>query len=204
VRRQRLELVAASFLMLFVELVAIRWSGAWVVHLSYFANFVLLGSFLGIGIGFLRAHKGPDLFAWSPPVIALFLGLVLAFPAQIDRTGGDLVYFGVQTNGLPVWVVLPFIFAATAVTMATIAHGVAVRFARFTPLDAYRLDILGSIAGIVTFSALAFVGMGPLAWGIVIVGLFLALERRPTLLQGVSLAAVLAIFLIGVLPSDTI
>jgi positive regulator of sigma E activity len=50
--------MAASFLMLFVELVAIRWSGAWVVHLSYFANFVLLGSFLGIGIGFLGARRG--------------------------------------------------------------------------------------------------------------------------------------------------
>ncbi|MGH2640638.1 MAG: spermidine synthase, partial [Actinomycetota bacterium] len=103
-RRQRLELVAASFLMLFVELVAIRWSGAWIVHLSYFANFVLLGSFLGIGIGFLRAHKGPDLFAWSPVVIALFLGLVSVFPAQIDRTGGDIVFFGVRQTGLPAWV----------------------------------------------------------------------------------------------------
>jgi SAM-dependent methyltransferase len=203
-KRDRVDLFLASFLMLFVELTLIRWAGAYVVYLSYFANFILLGSFLGIGIGFLRAHKGPDLFRWAPFVLAVFVGLVRAFPTTVDRTGGDLVYFGVQTNGLPVWVVLPFIFAATAVTMATIAHGVAVRFARFSPLDAYRLDILGSIAGIVTFSALAFVGMGPLAWGIVIVALFLTLERRPTLLQGVSLAAVLAIFLIGVLPSDTI
>ena len=61
-RRDRLELLLASFLMLFVELVLIRWAGAYVVYLSYFSNFVLLGSFLGIGIGFLRAKKGPDLF----------------------------------------------------------------------------------------------------------------------------------------------
>ena len=133
--------------MLFVELVAIRWSGAWIVHLSYFANFVLLGSFLGIGIGFLRAHKGPDLFAWSPVVIALFLGLVSAFPAQIDRTGGDLVFFGVRQTGLPAWVLLPLVFCATAASLATVAHGVAVRFQRFPALEAYRLDILGSILG---------------------------------------------------------
>jgi SAM-dependent methyltransferase len=204
VRRQRLELVAASFLMLFVELVAIRWSGAWVVHLSYFANFVLLGSFLGIGIGFLRAHKGPDLFAWSPVVIALFLGLVMAFPAQIDRTGGDLVYFGVRQTGLPAWILLPLVFCATAASLATVAHGVAVRFARFPPLDAYRLDILGSILGIVVFSALAFTGTGSLAWGVVIVATSIWLLGRPSLLQLVAFGALLAVLALGTFRYETI
>src|SRR5439155_16297122 len=153
--RDRLELFLASFLMLFVELVLIRWGGAYVVYLSYFANFILLGSFLGIGVGFLRAHKEPDLFRWAPVLLALFVGLVMVFPVTINRTGGDLVYFGIQEHGLPTWVMLPFIFLATAATMAAIAHGVAVRFARFDALDAYRLDILGSIAGIATFSILA-------------------------------------------------
>ena len=44
-------LVLGSALMLFLELALIRWLGANVVHLSYFSNFVLLGSFLGIGLG---------------------------------------------------------------------------------------------------------------------------------------------------------
>ena len=43
--------------MLFVELALIRWTGSNVVHLSYFSNFVLLGSFLGIGVGFLRGRR---------------------------------------------------------------------------------------------------------------------------------------------------
>jgi len=190
--------------MLFVELVAIRWSGAWIVHLSYFANFVLLGSFLGIGIGFFRAHKGPDLFAWSPLVIALFLGLVSAFPAQIDRTGGDLVYFGVRQTGLPAWVLLPLVFCATAASLATVAHGVAVRFARFAPLEAYRLDILGSILGIVVFSALAFTGTGSLAWGVIIVATSLWLLPTPSLIQWVALAALLAVLALGTFRYETI
>ncbi|MCD6022574.1 MAG: spermidine synthase [Actinomycetia bacterium] len=203
-RRQRLELVAASFLMLFVELVAIRWSGAWVVHLSYFANFVLLGSFLGIGIGFLRAHKGPDLFAWSPVVIALFLGLVAAFPAQIDRTGGDLVFFGVRQTGLPAWVLLPLVFCATAASLATVAHGVAVRFQRFPPLEAYRLDILGSILGIVAFSVLAFTGTGSIGWGVVIVATSLWLLGKPSPLQLVALVSLLAVLALGTFSDETI
>jgi len=47
----RIRLVQASALMLFLELSLIRLVGAYVLHLSYFSNFVLLGSFLGIGIG---------------------------------------------------------------------------------------------------------------------------------------------------------
>jgi hypothetical protein len=197
-RRDRWELFLGSFLMLFVELALIRWAGAWVVYLSYFANFVLLGSFLGIGLGFLRARKGPDLFRAAPILLALMLALLVAFPSRIDRTGGDLVYFGVQQRGLPVWVVLPFVFLATALTMASIAHGVATRFARFEALEAYRLDILGSIAGTVTFAALALAGIGPIGWGVVIVGLFVALLRpAPTLVQGTALVAMLAVFTIG-------
>lgn len=190
--------------MLFVELVAIRWAGAWIVHLSYFANFVLLGSFLGIGIGFLRARKGPDLFAWFPVVIALFLGLVMAFPAQIDRTGGDVVFFGVRQTGLPAWVLLPLVFVATAACLATVAHGVAVRFARFPALEAYRLDIVGSILGVVAFSALAFAGAGSVAWGVVIVGISYVVIRRPSLLQVASFVALLAILALGTFRYETI
>ena len=65
-RNDKVQLFLASFLMLFVELVLIRWAGAYIVYLSYFSNFVLLGSFLGIGLGFLRSRKGPDLFMWAP------------------------------------------------------------------------------------------------------------------------------------------
>jgi spermine/spermidine synthase len=202
--RDRIQLFLASFLMLFVELVLIRWAGAYVVYLSYFANFILLGSFLGIGIGFLRAKRGPDLFRYSPVALALFTGLVVAFPATIDRTGSDLVYFGVQVHGLPVWVMLPFVFIATALTMTTVAHGVAVRFTKFSALEAYRLDILGSIAGIVTFSILGLAGLGPISWGIVIAGLFLALLLRPSLLQVTAVVALVSVFAIGALRGNTI
>ena len=55
-----------SALMLFLELALIRWLGANVVHLSYFSNFVLLGSFLGIGLGFLIARRSWSLLPWTP------------------------------------------------------------------------------------------------------------------------------------------
>jgi hypothetical protein len=197
-RNDRFQLIAASFLMLFTELVLIRWAGAYVVYLSYFSNFVLLGSFLGIGLGFLRAHKAPDLFKWAPFCLVVFLAIIKVFPVQIDRTGGDLIYFGaLQTRGLPIWVMLPFIFVAVAGIMTMIAYGVAQRFRKFPALEAYRLDILGSLAGIVAFSALAYLRVPPVGWFVVIGALILALTWSPRAVDVVAVVALVAVAFVG-------
>ena len=80
-------LVAASFLMLFLELALIRWLGSNVVHLSYFSNFVLLGSFLGIGLGFLRCTKTSVLPFYSPVVLAAFVLFIATNPVCCRKPG---------------------------------------------------------------------------------------------------------------------
>src|SRR5438094_10073003 len=85
----RLRLVLLSFLMLFVELALIRWTGANNVHLAYLTYFVLLASFLGIGLGALRADRGPELFPWAPVALALLVGFVLSFPAALTTLEGS-------------------------------------------------------------------------------------------------------------------
>ena len=166
-------LVLLSFLMLFVELALIRWAGENVIYLSYFSNFVLLGSFLGIGVGFLRARARTDLFPWSIVLLTFLIGFVLLFPVTINRSGNELIYFGTVPGGLPMWIMLPIIFLAVAVVMAAIAQGVARAFAAFEALEAYRLDILGSLAGIVAFSLLSFTGAPPVVWGTIVAIAFL-------------------------------
>jgi SAM-dependent methyltransferase len=184
-----------SFLMLFVELALIRWLGSNVVYLSYFSNFVLLGSFLGIGLGFLGAGTRRETFSWAPLALLLLVGFVFVFPVKIDRSGSALIYFGEFTaTGLPTWVTLPVIFMAVAATMAMIADGVARSFARFEPLEAYRLDILGSIAGIVAFSISSFTHAPPVAWGVIVAALFaVLLSRRVLGLRALALVALVAI-----------
>src|SRR5579884_3746751 len=87
-------LVLLSFLMLFVELVLIRWLGSNILYLSYFSNFVLLGSFLGIGLGFLRAKSEPNLFPWASVLLAVLVAFVEVFPVQINRGSAQIIYFG--------------------------------------------------------------------------------------------------------------
>ena len=188
-----LQLFVLSFLMLFVELALIRWSGALVIYLSYFSNFVLLGSFLGIGIGFLRARARVNLFPWAPVALALLILFVRAFPVQVNRSGDQLLFFGYGTfhaSGPPTWVTLPVVFLAVAAVMAMIGEGVARTFIRFRPLDAYRLDIAGSIAGIAVFSLLSFLDAEPVVWALIVAAVMLLLfGRRTGLLQIIAVVA---------------
>jgi hypothetical protein len=191
---QKGRLFVLSFLMLFTELALIRWTGSNVIYLSYFSNFVLLGSFLGIGIGFLRGRTQPYLFPWAIVLLAFFVGFVLGFPVTIQRASEeDMLFFGVGTQGLPVWVALPIVFLTVATIMASIAQGVARLFASFEPLEAYRLDILGSLAGIAAFSLLSFLWAPPVVWGAIAAIAFLSVCDRPVrLVQFAGAAALVA------------
>jgi len=185
----RVRLLSLSFLMLFVELALIRWTGSNIIYLSYFSNFVLLGSFLGIGIGFLRSRSPVRMFRFAPLALALLVFLVLRFPVSVDRTGSQLIFFGeFKRTGFPIWLTLPVVFVCSAAVMALIAEEVGRAFAKFEPLTAYRLDILGSILGITTFSLLSFLQLPPIAWGVVVAGAFLLLLPRP-----VGVGAILAL-----------
>jgi Spermine/spermidine synthase domain len=175
----RAQLVVRSFLMLFLELALIRWSGSNVLYLSHFSNFVLLGSFLGIGLGFLRAGARRDLSAWAPVAVAVLVAFVWFSPLEIDLKGsGNFIFIGgdPELSGAPREVVLPVIFVLVAATMAVVGEGVARAFSRFEPLEAYKLDLLGSVLGIIGFAGMSFLRVPPLGWGLVVAAVFVAIS----------------------------
>ncbi len=114
----RWRLMAASAQALFVQLALIRWAGANLVHLSYFSNLILLASFLGIGLGFLRSGRARDLGKYTPIGLLLLVAFIMMFPARIEGSSSDLIFFTeVNPTGLPTWVSLPLVFIVVAVTM---------------------------------------------------------------------------------------
>ena len=127
--------------MLFVELALIRWLGANVVHLSYFSNFVLLGSFLGIGCGFLISNKKWSIWPVSLPLLAALVVAVREFPVTIERQGSDVIYFtALHVSGPPAWQALPVVFVLVAIILAGPAELVGRCFGQLAPLTAYRND----------------------------------------------------------------
>ncbi|WP_370865576.1 spermidine synthase [Nocardioides agariphilus] len=189
-------LVLGSALMLFLELALIRWLGSNIVHLSYFSNFVLLGSFLGIGVGFLVSRRSWSLIPLAPALLALLVLGVRLFPVSLDRTGSEVIYFtSLTATGPPAWLVLPLVFAVVALVIAGPAEIVGRCFADLSPLTAYRWDLVGSLAGISLFTVLSFMWAPPVVWGVIVAVAFLLLV--PHLKRVLAIAA--GVVLVGTL-----
>ena len=187
--------------MLFLELALIRWLGANVVHLSYFSNFVLLGSFLGIGAGFLISRKSWSIWPASLPLLTALVVAVLTFPVTIQRSGSDVIYFtSLEVDGPPAWVALPVVFVLVAVILAGPAELVGRCFGRLPPLSAYRYDLIGSLLGIAAFTALSFLRTPSVAWGAIACLLYVVLAHgKVWRLVGVAFSVVV----VGMLLMET-
>jgi SAM-dependent methyltransferase len=198
----RLRLVVASALMLFVQLALIRWAGANLVHLSYFSNLILLASFLGIGLGFLRARKPRDLGRYAPVAILVLIAFIFFFPARIEGSSSELIFFTeVRPTGLPTWVTLPLVFLVVAFAMTLLGEITGRAFLEFTALDAYRWDIVGSLSGTLLFTLVAFLRSPSWIWPtVMLVALVLLYGKSLPIL---SWLAALGIIVLLVLESLT-
>ena len=191
-------LVLGSALMLFLELALIRWLGSNVVHLSYFSNFVLLGSFLGIGLGFLIARRPWSLLPWVPGILAVLVISTYLAPVTIDRAGDQIIYFtSLSTSGPPAWLVLPLIFILVAAVLAGPAEVVGRCFADLRPLTAYRWDLIGSLIGILSFTLMSFLQAPSVVWGVLVTAGFVVLlgnwQRWVALLAGLAMTSFLLV-----------
>ncbi len=64
--RPGVRLFLTTFVFLYAELLCIRWMPAHVRFVSYFTNFILLASFLGLGVGILSARRAGCASGCSP------------------------------------------------------------------------------------------------------------------------------------------
>ncbi|MEV1172228.1 spermidine synthase [Nonomuraea sp. NPDC049784] len=201
----RPRLILASAFMLFLELALIRWTGSNIVHLSYFTNFVLLGSFLGIGLGFLRVGRSRRQPYYSPVVLAVLVAVVLTFPVTVDRnTEGVLYWTSLSTTGPPAWLILPVIFGAAALVLMGPAELVGRCFPELPRLEAYRYDLIGSLSGIAAFTALSFLSAPPVFWGLIVAICYgLLLVPRPRSLY-IGLVTVPSVAVVGLLLAETL
>ena len=195
---KRTQLAFASFLMLFAELALIRWTAANNVYVTNATNFVLLASFLGIGIGFLNAKTSRDFVRWAPLALVLLVAFVLVFPVILATLSGPHPYQGLFGRpALPRPLSLTVIFVLSTAVMAGFGQAVARLFVAFEPLNAYRLDVFGSIAGIAVFTLLSFLELPPVAWGVIAAGgLVLIMGRSARWWQYAAAVAVVAMLAI--------
>src|SRR3954464_2847026 len=74
-RRLKWQMFALSFPALFLEMMVIRWVPSLVKLIAFYANLMLLSSFLGLGIGAMVAGRAKwRLFDLFPIFLALEIG----------------------------------------------------------------------------------------------------------------------------------
>jgi hypothetical protein len=197
-RRNDVRLFLTSFAILFVELLLIRWIPSNVKYIGFFSNFLLIASFLGIGLGILIGRKG---FMARISPFALFLAAVVAliFKLQLNVQvkSQDELFFGLAENSAADqnFLVLPAVVFLVVALLATLALPLGPLLKSMRPLKAYAIDIIGSLAGIAAFTVLSALGTQPVVWFLVAAILVVALElggrwRVSTLINGTILAAV--------------
>ena len=158
----------ASFLVLFLEIALIRWMPAYIRLLSYFSNFILLASFLGIGLGCLLAPARSRLFKWFPLVQAIVIAAVYFFRLEVAVPTSGSIYFTSGTAAKVVVVestmLLPLLFVIVAALFMTLAQRMGREMAQLPPLEAYTINLAGSLAGVVALGVISWLELPPTVW----------------------------------------
>src|SRR5262249_36826625 len=169
-RRSQVDLFLISFLALFQELACIRWFGSTVVFLTFFTNLVLMACFLGISVGCLAARRPRRFIETTIPLalvsMSLAFGLLWGYShfSEVMVDGGsqstpDQIYFGTEFRRrdlaafvVPLEAIAAVFFALISFLFIGIGQAMGRAFnAISNHVEAYTVNLLGSLAGIVGF-----------------------------------------------------
>jgi len=188
---------------------------AYVRLLAYFSNFILLASFLGIGLGCLlaapglpsrrsgatNASEGWRLIDWFP-------GLLLAVIVAVDRLRLEVavpstssLYFtsGTTAPVVPVesTLLLPLLFVAVAALFVAAAHRMGRAFEGRPPLTAYVSNLLGSLSGVAAFAAISWLELPPVVWfGVVAVAALAVMADGRRIVMAVNVVLLAATLIV--------
>jgi SAM-dependent methyltransferase/uncharacterized membrane protein YqaE (UPF0057 family) len=198
-----LDLALASVLGLFLEVALIRWHGTEFRACAYFKNITLLACFLGLGLGFARARRPVVTF----PVMLVLLAVQVLFMDVLSLADADRairnpisteILWGIASVTQAVHLVLFYgfftaLFVSTIVIFIPIGQLTGRLMASSTPLAAYTVNIIGSIAGVVLFGLVSYLWLPPVVWfGVTaLIGLWLCRHSRAGLVVGGCATAVM-------------
>lgn len=192
-----LRLLLASFLALYFELLLIRYLSTEVRVFAYIKNLPLIASFFGLGMGMVFG-KPPKRLCRAFPFLAAILVLLAGFATQLHITHlpfptADYFAFTTfsRTATSQILQSIEYITVVLGILMLVVAFFIVLggvlgrEFSLFAPLRGYSVNLVGSLAGIVAFTALCYVGSSPPVWlfvGLVAALPFLWNQRKVVLL----------------------
>ena len=187
------EMFALSFTALFLEMMVIRWVPS-VVHLvAYYANLMLLSSFLGLGAGAMASGRKWNLFGWFPAFLACDILMLIRDHNAVLSTNTSEAHFYALPPSLFHAFVLVRIFAMNALLFVPLGQRMGVLFNALPRLTAYAWDLAGSLSGTLCFGLFSLKLFSPVLGMAAIMAIYMAITaRRWWLLEIPVFAAVLA------------
>jgi spermidine synthase len=185
-------LFLTSAVVLCAELLLIRWIPSKIIYVGLFNNFILMASFLGIGLGILSTRG-----SWRPRIdpapLLLFLltAVVISGRLNVALPSTDQVFIGAAPPALvDVNVgVLAAVIVLTTLAMAALARPLGPLFRELPPLRAYATDIAGALFGIALFAALSAFETQPPVWFGVLSVLLILLALGTRIDRGAAVGA---------------
>jgi len=187
-----IRLLFVSAAALFTEVMLIRWIGTEVRIFAFVQNLSLIACFLGFGLGCYRAHERSSML---PTLQALtILVVMVSFPSRIWHllltSLSDFMSlspdaalwnaFSIDAGGARAVglffaiVVVSYLIALLSKTMMPFGQWIAYYMdSAPNPLNAYTLNLLGSLAGTWLMAVVSFAKLPPYVWFILV--FFLAL-----------------------------
>jgi SAM-dependent methyltransferase len=220
-RRISADLFLIGFLVLFLELACIRWFAASVVFLQFFTNVVLLASFLGMSCGCLAARRQWNWLA-SFPLLALATFTAARAVLLLYKMWGGVavdvghqaspqeVFFGTEYRNpdvaqfvVPIEFIAGLFFVLIALMFVGLGQALGRAFAAFPDrVRGYCLNIGGSLAGILGFSALSFAQSPPAVWFLVCFTGVAYLLREERILTGARFGGLAVLVAFTAMPLD--
>ncbi len=211
-----------SFVILFVEVMLIRYAGSQIRIFSFFKNIPLIGAFLGLGLGCCQGRGKPGhvliFLLWLVP-FAFFLSqgtLVingalgwLAATSSSEHILGDVAI--AQSNWMQelfAQIFMGFFCAGALVTItllfAFLGRLLGDAFQQVPRISGYTVNILGSLGGTIMFFAWSYLEAPPWVW--FLCGLTPLLWWMPNLSHRIAAGTLIALSTIAVIPQygDTV
>ena len=201
IRNTHTQILLLSSLILFLELALMRFLSAYIIHLAYFSNLILIGTFFGIGLGSLLSGK-KSVFKFFPYTL-LTIVLFITWRFNVYFQSQETVYFQAPTGtaiNLPFWFVAPTIFFLVSLPFIGLGQKLGELFKKTEPLKGYTYDVIGSISGILLFTAVSFLGTSPVVWFSIILILYLTLLINERLYGQFHALLVFAVIIFLILP----
>jgi hypothetical protein len=171
----RAAVLAASAVSLYVEMVMVRWHASCFHAFAIFKNVSLLSCFLGLGIGYGLSARKRIALAAVLPLLALQtllfgalastnLGARRINPIAEQLVMGTLAKDWTWVRAVEGDAFLAAVFVLNALMFIPLGQLAGRLMGRLPRLQAYSLNLLGSLTGIGVFFALSWAWTGPSVW----------------------------------------